>query len=97
VQVSCHRGGILERAQHAAVAEIRKLQPEARVGLTYAHVGLRSRMVQIADLKIYGESACLCPATVASSSADRVCTGCRRCWSQANPKSPIIYAVHLGD
>src|SRR5262249_8721688 len=93
VQVSCHRGGVFERAQHSAVAEIRKLQPEARVGVTYTHAGPRSRTVLGADLQtIYGEGACLCPATVAKTSAERVCTGCRRCWSQTNPKSPVIYA-----
>ncbi len=97
VQVSCHYGGTLEKAQHAAVAEIRSIQPGARVGIAYAHAGTRSRMVQISDVQsVYGKSASLCPATVATESADRVCSGCRRCWAHADPKSPVIYAVHMG-
>jgi protein gp37 len=97
VQISCHRDGILEKAQHAAIAAIRGLQPEARIGVTYAHAGTKSRMVQLADVHAsFGPSASLCPATVAANSEDRVCTGCRRCWAQANPTCPIIYAVHLG-
>lgn len=98
VQVSCHLGGIREQAQYAAVAEIRNIQPEARIGVTYAHGGTKSRLVQISDVKAaYGENASLCPATVATNSADRVCTGCRRCWAQAKPQSPIVYAIHLGN
>ena len=98
VQVSCHRGGILERVQHNAVATIRSRQPEARIGLTYAHAGTKSRMVKLSDVQsMYGESASLCPATVAVESKDRVCTGCRRCWAKADPQFPIIYAIHLGN
>jgi hypothetical protein len=47
IQISCHCGGMLEKAQHAAAAEIRHAQPGARVGVTYAHAGLRSRLVNI--------------------------------------------------
>ena len=98
VQVSCHRGGVLEQAQHKAIAAIHASQPEARVGVTYAHAGTKSRMVQPADVHAaFGPTASLCPATVATSSDDRVCTGCRRCWAQAKQTSPIIYAVHLGN
>jgi hypothetical protein len=98
VQVSCYRGGILEKAQQAAIATIRRVQPEARIGVTYAHAGTKSRMVQPADVHAaFGALASLCPATVATNSDDRVCTGCRRCWAQASPTSPIIYAVHLGN
>jgi hypothetical protein len=98
VQVSCHRGGILEKAQHTAVTTIRSLQPDARIGVTFTHAGTKSRMVQPADVRsAYGGSATLCPATVATESDDRVCTGCRRCWSHADPQSPIIYAVHLAN
>ena len=97
VLVSCHRGGILEDIQHAAVENIRRSQPEARVGVTYTFAGRKSRMVQPADVHAsFGPSASLCPATVAANSKDRVCTGCRRCWAKANPTFPIIYAVHLG-
>jgi hypothetical protein len=88
----------LEAAQHAAVAEIRSIQPDARVGITYAHSGTKSRMVSISDVRFeYGENASLCPATVATESDGRVCTGCRRCWAHTDPRSPIIYAVHLGN
>jgi hypothetical protein len=98
VQVSCHRGGILEKAQLAAIREIRFIQPSARVGMTYAHAGSKSRVVTPKEVRsFYGKSASLCPATVAKKSEDRVCTGCRRCWAQAQPDSPIIYAVHLAN
>jgi protein gp37 len=98
IQVSCHAGGILEKAQHAAIYQIRNLQPNARIGVTYAHAGSKSRKVTAAEVgSAFGDSAALCPATVATNSADRVCTGCRRCWAHANPQNAIVYAVHQGN
>lgn len=98
IQVSCHRGGILEKAQHAAVKAIRLAQPDARIGVTYVLAGTKSRKIQPEQVReAFGPMASLCPATVATDSADRICSGCRRCWAQANPTAPIIYAVHLGN
>ncbi len=98
VQVSCHKGGVLETSQYAAVAEIRRIQPEARIGVTYSHEGMKSRVVQPAEiLSVYGRNASLCPATVATESAERICTGCRRCWAHADSEAPIVYAVHKGN
>ena len=98
VQVSCHRGGVLEQSQYAAVEAIRRAQPDARIGVTYAFAGTKSRMVQPEQVHdVFGSSASLCPATVAVDSDDRVCTSCRRCWAQADPRSPIVYAVHLAN
>jgi len=98
VQVSCHRGGMLEQAQHLAISAIHARQPDARIGVTYAHTGTKSRMATPSDVHTaFGSQASLCPATVAVSSDDRVCTGCRRCWAQAKNTSPIVYAVHLGN
>jgi len=98
VLVSCHRGGVLEKIQHSAVDSIRRAHPEARVGITYTFAGSKSRMVCPEDVQAsFGPSASLCPATVAMNSDERVCTGCRRCWAQADPLSPIIYAVHLAN
>jgi hypothetical protein len=98
VQVSCHRGGRIESEQLAAVAQIRALQPSARVGVTYAFAGSKSRGVRNEDVwQAFGPDASLCPATVAEDSAERVCMGCRRCWSSAAPAFPIVYAVHTGN
>jgi hypothetical protein len=98
VQVSCHRGGRIEAEQLAAVSQIRALQPTARVGVTYAHAGAKSRGLRKEDVwEAFGAKASLCPATIADKSADRVCKGCRRCWSSADLTFPIIYAVHTGN
>lgn len=98
IQVSAHRNGKNEAAQHEAVTQINIAQPHARVGLTYAFNGPASRKVDRTQLhEAFGPTASLCPATVAEKSEDRVCDGCRRCWAQASIKSPIIYAVHRGN
>ena len=98
VQVSCHRGGVLEKNQHAAIEEIRRLQPDARVGVTYAHMGTKSRTVKLPEVHAkFGDTASLCPATIALEREKRVCSGCRRCWAFAAIDEPIVYAVHLGN
>jgi hypothetical protein len=98
IQVSCHRGGMLESIQHGAVREIRRLQPSARVGVTYTYKGCVNRTVDMESVhEGFGPSASVCPATIAKAREDRVCTGCRRCWSSAEPGMPIVYAVHRAD
>jgi hypothetical protein len=98
IQVSAHRGGKNEQAQIDAVQEVHRIQPNARIGLTYVFNGLASRKVDMLEFrKEFGSTASLCPATVAENSEDRVCNGCRRCWAQASIESPIIYAVHHGN
>jgi hypothetical protein len=98
IQVSNYRGGKNEAAQIEAVRQIKRVQPSARIGLTYVFNGPASRKVDMPRLRQeFGPSAILCPATVAEKSKDRVCNGCRRCWAQASVQSPIIYAVHHGN
>jgi hypothetical protein len=98
IQISVHRGGKHEAAQLDAVREIRDLQPDARVGVTYVMNGPANRQVDRDSFYAqFGPSANLCPATVAERSEDRVCNGCRRCWAHASIESPIIYAVHHGN
>jgi hypothetical protein len=98
IQVSTHRGGKNEVSQLEAVSQINRVQPDARVGLTYVFNGPASRKVDMPRLrKEFGATASLCPATVAEKSEDRVCNGCRRCWAHASIKSPIIYAIHRGN
>ncbi len=98
VQVSCRHGGSLEAIQLAAVERIRTIQPDARVGITYAMAGPQSRFLPLKTVRsLLGGHASICPATVASRTEDRTCQGCRRCWGTAEPQSILVYATHHGD
>jgi hypothetical protein len=98
IQVSCHKNGKIEKSQLSFVQKIRELQPSARIGVTYDLMGLHSRKVTDEEVSMaFGDLASLCPATIASNSDDRVCVGCRKCWSATDPDSPIVYAIHRGN
>jgi hypothetical protein len=95
IQISCFKNGIYEQQQINNVLEIKKIQPDARVGITYAHQGKKNREIDKEDFnKNYNPKSYICPATVAKKSEDRVCNGCRKCWSFTSIENPVIYAVH---
>lgn len=91
IQVSVHRGGILEQSQTQSVHEVLKTQPSARIGLSYFVTGTASREVDVRQIQdAFGRGATVCPIIVAKNPEERVCAGCRRCWA-ANIDSPVIY------
>lgn len=95
IQISCFKNGMYEKQQIDNIKEIKKIQPDARVGVTYAHEGKKSRVIDTEDFnKNYNPKSYICPATVAKKSEDRVCDGCRKCWSFTSIENPVIYAVH---
>jgi protein gp37 len=98
VQVSCHKDGALERAQIKNVNAVLEIEPESRIGVTYDYTGNRNRSApRVLIDELFGSSSYICPATVAKDSKDRVCSGCRRCWSHTNVDSPVIYATHFAN
>ena len=95
VQISCFRNGINEKVQIENILEIKKKQPYARIGITYAHKGKQSRTIDIEDFNAnYNPNSYICPATIAKNKEDRTCDGCRKCWSFTSIEKPVIYAVH---
>jgi len=91
VQVSVHRGGMLEAVQVHSVRDVLQAQPSARIGLSYFVNGTTNRK---ADLQLveghFGKGAVVCPAITATNPKERVCNGCRRRWASTF-ESPVIF------
>lgn len=91
IQVSVHYGGKLASVQLQAVHDVLKIQPSARIGLSYVVSGPALRKVDLrAAQQTFGLNAVVCPIITAKAPKDRVCAGCRRCWA-ADLNAPVIY------
>ena len=66
---------------------------ERSVNWNYQNI-INNKLEDLPFNKNYNPKSYICPATVAKKSEDRVCNGCRKCWSFTSIENPVIYAVH---
>lgn len=91
IMVSAQRAGKFEQAQVQAVRDVLKVQPSARIGLSYFVNGPVRRIVDMHFVEEqFGHRAVVCQALTLKKREDRVCAGCRRCWV-ADIAYPVIY------